>query len=103
MIDHSGSSSTSVTQRRHAIRRKMFEPVALTWGDVEVRAHFLDLSISGALAHSETPPVVGRYISIEALGLRASGRVMWVKAKRFGIQFSEPLAQEDMDLLIGPA
>ncbi|HKY79882.1 MAG TPA: PilZ domain-containing protein [Sphingobium sp.] len=97
---HYCSMTEDGTQRRHAMRRKMFEPVVLSFGGLQARAHFLDLSCSGALVHSETPPPSGRYLSVTALGLRTSGRVMWAKGKRFGIQFSTPLAQEEMDELI---
>lgn len=78
-------------QRRHDMRHKMFGPVALRAGDTAIRAHFLDLSCAGALAHSETPPSDGSFLTVEALGLEASGRVIWTNGKRFGIQFSTPL------------
>ncbi|HKT75158.1 MAG TPA: PilZ domain-containing protein [Sphingobium sp.] len=100
MTDQCGSMTASVTQRRHAARRKMFEPVTLGFGGSELRAHFLDLSCSGALAHCETPPPSGSYVSVGALGLETSGRVMWAKGKRFGIQFSQPLSQAETDALI---
>lgn len=103
MIDHSGSLTDSAVQRRHAARRKMFEPVTLGFGGGEARAHLLDLSCSGALAHCEMPPLAGHYILVKAPGLEASGRVMWVKDKRFGIQFSRPLTQAAMDALIAGA
>ena len=100
MIDHGGSLTNNPAQRRHAVRRKMFEPVVLHFDGIAARAHFLDLSCSGALAHSETPPAGGRHISVEAVGLERSGRVMWVKGKRFGIQFSQPLSDADVAALI---
>ncbi|WP_313809578.1 PilZ domain-containing protein [Sphingobium sp.] len=87
MADLTGSA----TQRRHDPRHKMFGPVALRTGDIAFRAHFLDLSCSGALAHSETPPTDGASLTVEALGLEARGRVIWINGKRFGIQFNTPL------------
>lgn len=100
MPEQRGSMAANVTQRRHAARRKMFEPVTLCFGGTQLRAHFLDLSCSGALAHCETPPATGYYVNVGARGLETSGRVMWVKGKRFGIQFSQPLTQRDTDTLI---
>lgn len=100
MTHQCGSITASAEQRRHAARRKMFEPVTLSFGGAEMRAHFLDLSSSGALAHCETPPVSGSYVSVEALGLAASGRVMWARGKRFGIQFSLPLTEAETNALI---
>ena len=101
MSDHSGSMTDSATQRRHAARHKMFEPVALRTNGLEMRAHFLDLSFSGARAHADAPPRIGSLVTIEALGLTMTGRVMWVKGKRFGVQFSRSLNQSDIDALIG--
>ena len=103
MIDHGGSLTDGAGQRRHAVRRKMFEPVALHYGGITARAHFLDLSCSGALAHSETPPLAGSYVAVEATGLERTGRVMWARGKRFGIQFSQPLSDADVEALVGGA
>lgn len=100
MIDPNVSLADSAEQRRHAARRKTFEPVALSFGGIEARAHLLDLSCSGALAHCEKPPAAGSYVSVRAPGFLSSGRVMWAKGKRFGIQFSQPLDQLDVDALI---
>lgn len=87
-------------QRRHDPRHKMFGPVALRFGGTAMRAHFLDLSCSGALAHSEAPPAAGTLLTVEALGQEAAGRVMWRKGKRFGIQFNRPLTQAMMTVWI---
>lgn len=103
MTDQSGSMAANMMQRRHAARRKMFEPVTLSFRGTEVRAHFLDLSCSGALVHCETPPAPGHYVNVGAPGLATSGRVMWAKGKRFGIQFSQPLTQAQTDALIAGA
>ena len=100
MIDHSRTPASSVEQRRHTARHKMFGPVTLRVGSAEMRGHFLDLSSSGALAHCETPPAAGAYITVAASGTESSGRVMWAQGKRFGIQFSQPLSDEEMERLI---
>jgi PilZ domain len=100
MTHHSGIPTDSAEQRRHTPRHKMFEPVTMCVRGMETRAHFLDLSLSGALAHCEAPPAANSYVSVKALGLGTSGRVIWVKGKRFGIQFSQPLTQAELDALI---
>lgn len=100
MIDQSRFPAGNADQRRHTARHKMFGPVTLCVGNAEMRGHFLDLSTSGALAHCETPPVAGSYIGIKAIGIEARGRVMWAQGKRFGIQFSQPMADEAIDRLI---
>lgn len=89
-----------LTQRRHDPRHKMFGPVMLRFGGEVARAHFLDLSCSGALAHSETPPAAGIFLIVEASGQAASGRVMWARGKRFGIHFSQPISQATMTVWI---
>ncbi|UZW55267.1 PilZ domain-containing protein [Sphingobium sp. JS3065] len=96
MTDLTGAAG----ERRHDPRRKMFGPVALRFGGMVARAHFLDLSCLGALAHCETPPGAGAYLIIEAEGMQASGRVIWVNGKRFGIQFNQPLTRHAMDVWI---
>lgn len=100
MTDQDISLNEGPGQRRRVVRHKMFGPVALLFRGQTVRAHFLDLSCAGALAHSEMPPGVGTFLRIEAADLLASGRVIWTMGKRFGIQFSEPLAESTMQALI---
>lgn len=82
---------------RRAARLKLFEPVKLRCGGVAVRAHLLDLSVTGALAHSDRPPAPGDHVLIEGESLAVAGRVMWVRAKRFGVHFDLPLACEAVD------
>lgn len=77
---------------RRATRLKLFEPVLLRLHGLPLRAHLLDLSATGALVHSERPPLTGDHVHIEAAALGLSGRVVWVRARRFGIRFDAPLA-----------
>ena len=100
MIDQSKFPAGNADQRRHTARHKMFGPVTLCVGNAELRGHFLDLSTSGALAHCETPPAAGSYVTVKAVGVETSGRVMWARGKRFGLQFSQPLSDEAIDILI---
>lgn len=100
MIDQSRTPAVNAEQRRHTARHKMFGPVTLRTGGIEMRGHFLDLSTAGALAHCETSLTPGAYVTVEAIGMEASGRVMWAQGKRFGIQFSQPLADDAMERLI---
>tara|TARA_R110000868_G_scaffold256565_2_gene513354 strand:- start:144 stop:440 length:297 start_codon:yes stop_codon:yes gene_type:complete len=83
-----------------ATRLKLFEPVLLRVQGLPVRAHLLDLSMTGALAHSDNPPQVGDHVVIEASALSVAGRVMWVRAKRFGIHFDFPLPQPTIDRVV---
>ena len=100
MIDQNKFPAGNADQRRHTTRHKMFGPVTLCVGNLELRGHFLDLSTSGALAHCETPPAAGSYVRVKAVGVETSGRVKWADGKRFGLQFSQPLTDEAIDILI---
>lgn len=82
---------------QRAARRKLFEPVQLRCGRVSVRAHLLDLSVTGALAHSDRPPAPGDHVLIEGASLGVAGRVMWVRDKRFGVHFDLPLTNVIVD------
>lgn len=100
MIEHGDQLPDSARERRLSARRKMFEPVNLILGPVKMRAHLLDMSCSGALAHCETPPAAGSYVAVSALGLQTSGRVKWVTGKRFGIQFSQLMSPRDVETIL---
>lgn len=98
-----GSFTALGLRPRVAARHKLFEPVVLRKGGVAARAHMLDLSVSGARLHAERPPVAGARILIEADGLAVTAHVIWVRAKRFGVHFDTPIAEEAMRLVLrGP-
>ena len=90
----------SLGAARRATRLKLFEPVLLRVQGEEVRAHLLDLSMTGALAHCDSPPRIGERVLIEANALGVAGRVMWVRAKRFGVHFDLPLPQITVDRVV---
>jgi hypothetical protein len=83
-----------------AARHKLFEPVRMQIDGLPVRAHLLDLSMTGALAHAEAPPLSGARVSVEGLGLTLQAQVVWVRAKRFGLHFDIALPQAMIDALM---
>jgi len=85
---------------RAAVRHKLFEPLALRHAGVLLRAHMLDLSVSGALLHAERPPQVGDGVVIECHGWTAAAHVIWVRAKRFGVRFDVPLPETMLRVLL---
>jgi hypothetical protein len=91
MTDHV-SLARSGPMPRTAARHKMFEPVVLRLRGTPLRAHILDLSTTGALAHCDHPPQSGDRVWIEAEGVTAIAHVVWVRAKRFGLHFDVPLS-----------
>jgi hypothetical protein len=64
------------------------------------RAHLLDISCSGALAHADTPPLPDARLRIDVMGFSLAARVMWVNAKRFGIRFDALLSDDQLDRLL---
>jgi len=86
-----GAFTALEMRRRGAARHKLFEPLALRHAGVPLRAHMLDLSLSGALLHAERPPQIGDDVVIEFHGWTAAAQVVWVRAKRFGVRFDAPL------------
>lgn len=91
MTDHA-SLAPSGPKPRIATRHKMFEPVVLRLRGTPLRAHILDLSTTGALAHCDHPPQAGDRVRIEAEGITAIAYVVWVRAKRFGLHFDIALS-----------
>ncbi|ETI64475.1 pilus assembly protein PilZ [Sphingobium sp. C100] len=85
---------------RRAVRHKLFEPVMLRLDGAVVRAHLLDLSATGALAHCDRPLFTGDRVMIEAEALGIVGHVVWTRGKRFGIHFETPLADCVVDRVV---
>ncbi|MET0369751.1 MAG: PilZ domain-containing protein [Sphingobium sp.] len=87
----------AVQRPRAAARHKSFEPIILRLTAGRVRAHMLDISTSGALVHADMPPLAGARVTIESEMFVAAARVVWVRAKRFGIQFDNGLPASLVD------
>lgn len=85
------TAGASGPSRRMAARHKMFEPVRLHRDGETWRAHLLDLSRTGARLHADLPPHVDQWVEVELFGLLLRGRVIWEKARRFGIRFDQAL------------
>ncbi|WCP13969.1 hypothetical protein sphantq_02408 [Sphingobium sp. AntQ-1] len=88
-----GSFTAWEMRPRGAARHKLFEPLAMRHAGVPLRAHMLDLSVSGALLHAERPPGIGDSVIIELQEFSAAAHVVWVRAKRFGVRFDVPLTE----------
>lgn len=101
------SPRQSGASRRMAARHKMFEPVRLHRDGEAWRAHLLDLSRTGARLHADLPPDVDQWVEVELFGLLLRGRVIWEKARRFGVRFDQalpdPLLQGLIDTVVNAA
>jgi hypothetical protein len=82
-------------------RRKIFQPVDMQAAGQAVRAHLLDLSASGALVHSTTPPAPGTPLRLTIGGAVRTARVVWRDGVRFGIAFALPLDAADVARVLG--
>ncbi len=86
---------------RVARRQKSFQPGTWVNGDQVITLHVLDISESGARAHSVTPPSEGRCVSI-GCGLPLGRAVVrWVSANTFGLEFVVPISKDTVASVLG--
>ena len=87
--------------RPRSARHKIFEPTQLHLADGVVRAHLINVSLSGALVHSATPPRRGETVRVEICGTPVAGQVRWVEGSRFGLAFAQPIDPAMLGQLLG--
>jgi hypothetical protein len=85
--------------RRHGRHRIM---LAATFFSVHGEANgvLLDVSQGGAMLSSSPPPPVGCRLLLERQNLELPGVVRWVEGNRFGIQFEQPLTDDEVMALV---
>ncbi len=88
---------------RTAPRRKIFHPVELRLGGLSRRAHLLDLSPGGALAHCSDPPAAGASIILVIGGVLHTASVVWQDGLRFGMAFRFRLDTAEIDRIVAQA
>lgn len=79
---------------RVARRQKSFQPGYWMNGGDKVALHLLDISESGARAHSTCPPTKGACVHVYCALPLGRAIVRWVSAKSFGLEFVVPLPLE---------
>jgi PilZ domain len=92
-----------VRSLRRQPRLKVFQPIEIHVGTTPLRAHLLDLSASGALVHSTTAPATGTPLRLTLGGLVRTARVVWRDGVRFGIAFTVPLCETEVERALAPA
>jgi hypothetical protein len=89
--DHDGHDD----KRRCARSRVLIgATVTTTEGPIEVRLR--NLSQYGALLHCDRPPALRSEVTLERGELRAPARVVWIDGGRFGIEFEEPIDEQEV-------
>lgn len=81
-------------------RIKLFEPTELRTGLGAARAHLLNLSATGALVHTATPPPPGTTVHLRVGDTTRAARVVWAQGSRIGTAFRVPLADREVDALV---
>lgn len=81
-------------------RVKAFEPASVDYAREVVRAHVLDISLTGALLHMESPCPTGTVLTLKCKLLTVGARVAWTKGARLGIAFLRPIAMDDLRAVV---
>ena len=94
------SECTKVQNLRVASRLKVFQPVELHTDKGCVRAHLLNVSATGALVHTPSPPDPGSVVKLTINGGLRAARVVWTDGARLGISFARALLETQVQQLI---
>ena len=85
-----------VKQLRSETRMKVLLSAELTVRGDRVACRIHDISRGGACLESEQPGRVGETIRLDRGSLAASGRISWVRGRRFGIMFDAPIRATEL-------
>ncbi len=86
--------------RRAKPRRKLFLPSAMRIGTQAFRVHLLDLSETGAQVHHPAPPPIGTTVLLDCGSERRFARVVRRDGARFGVQFTVPLSDAQVEAAV---
>lgn len=85
---------SSQVQNRRQRRSKVLLTALLELSGRELEVKLRNLSAEGALVEGEILPVEGTEIRFRRHELVVAGRVVWVRGKRAGVSFHQPLSPE---------
>jgi hypothetical protein len=85
---------SSQVQNRRQRRSNVLLTALLELSGRALEVKLRNLSADGALVEGETLPVEGAEIRFRRHELAVRGKVVWVRGKRAGISFHEPLTPE---------
>ena len=95
------SESDKVPSLRVKPRLKVFQPIELITNKGCVRGHLLDVSVGGALVHTQSAPAQGSFVKLTIIGEVQLARVVWTNGPRFGAAFVFALLETQVQQLIG--
>ena len=100
--EQSARERTEGDVRRHGRHRIM---LAATFFSVHGQANgvLLDVSQGGAMLSASPPPPIGCRLLLERQNIELPGIVRWTEGNRFGIQFEEPLTEDEVMALVSKA
>ena len=102
MSDEGRSAASRPDQvARIAPRYKVFEPIEISDGADSMRAHLINVSVTGALVHTDARPDKGKKVDLKIGADWFGGRVMWVVPPRLGLAFNGPLPDAVIARLLG--
>jgi hypothetical protein len=82
--------------RRSQSRARVILPgvVETLDGLLQVQVH--NISTAGAMVEARRAPAVGREVVLQCYGIDALGVVVWQEGNRFGIEFYDPIEEEEV-------
>lgn len=81
-------------------RYKVFLVVEVEFESVRARTHLLNVSTSGALAHSSAVPRRNTKVVLIYKHTKRRARVVWVEGSRYGLAFEVPLSTAEFEIFL---
>jgi len=101
MAPYMAMDESSNSQNRRNKRSLVLIAARLRIEGESVEVRLRNLSCNGALLESDAPPSVGSEVVFERGDTVAAARVAWGQNSRFGIQFHQPIEENEVLVHIG--
>lgn len=83
-------------ERRRDERERVLITAYLRGKGGNLRSVLLNLSRSGAMMASVSPPAIGDAVTLVCEGLEVSAKVMWLKGYQFGLSFERQIDERQV-------
>jgi hypothetical protein len=91
------------SDRRREERSRVLIAAHLRTDKETIRSVLLNLSRTGAMMASVSPPVEGETVTLICEALEARGKVIWVKGFQFGLAFGRKLHEVQVAAIVALA